>query len=76
MRIIFGVLSLLLVVLAIGALSKKQLGALTSTGAVPAASAAGAEPVTTPQQQSQQLQNQVRKSVEDAMQARPLQEDK
>ena len=76
MRIIFGVLSLLLVMLAIGVLNKKQLGALSSMGAVPAASAAGAEPVSTPQQQSQQLQNQVRKSVEDAMQARPQQEEK
>ncbi len=77
MRIIFGVLSLLLVVLAIGALSKKQLGGLPGLGAMPPASTAGAEPVSSPQQQSQQLQNQVRKSVEDAMQqARPQEEEK
>lgn len=77
MRIIFGVLSLLLVVFVISLLARKQLGALSGMGATPAASAAGSVPASTPQQQSQQLQNQVRKSVEDAMQqARPQEEEK
>lgn len=68
MRAVFGVLSLLIVVAVIGLLSRKQLGALSGAGGAPA---------TSPQQQSQQLQNQVKKSVEDAMQqARPEPEDK
>ena len=67
MRMVFGVLSLLFVVAVIGVLAKKQLG--TVLGA--------SSPGTTPQQQSQQLQNQVKKSVEDAMrQTRPEPEDK
>ena len=77
MRLIFGVLSLLLLVFVVGLLAKKQLGALSVTGTAPAASAAGTVPTSTPQQQSQQLQNQVKKSLEDAMQqARPQEDDK
>lgn len=67
MRMIFGVLSLLFVVAVIGVLARKQLGAVSGVSS----------PGTTPQQQSQQLQNQVKKSVEDAMQqARPEPDDK
>jgi hypothetical protein len=68
MRAIFGVLSLLIVVAVIGLLAKRQL-------AVPAGQ--GGAPAGTPQQQSQQLQDQVKKSMEDAMrQTRPEPEDK
>jgi hypothetical protein len=64
---VFGVLSLLFVVAVIGVLAKKQLGAVSGISL----------PATTPQQQSQQLQNQVKKSVEDAMQqTRPEPDDK
>ena len=67
MRAVFGILSLLIVVAVIGLLAKRQLGAPTGLVGVPAA---------TPQQQSEQLQNQVRKSVDDAMrQTRPVPED-
>lgn len=77
MRMIFGVLSLLLVVFVVGLLTKKQLGALSVKGATAANSAAGTGQASTPQQQSQQLQNQVKKSLEDAMQqARPQEDEK
>ncbi len=77
MRMVFGVLSLLVVVAVIGILAKQQFGSLT--GALPAtgASSVVSSPVATAQQQSLQLQNQVRKSVADAMQqARPEADEK
>jgi hypothetical protein len=79
MRAIFGVLSLLIVVAIIGVLAKKQLSpapvklAPADAGLALPALAADA----TPQQQSQQIQNQVRQSIENTMQqARPMPEDK
>ena len=79
MRAIFGVLSLLMVVAVIGVLAKKQLSpapvklAPADAGLAVPAPADGA----TPQQQSQQIQNQVRQSIEATMQqARPMPEDK
>ena len=75
MRIVFGVLSLLVVVAVIGVLAKKQLGAM-APGAAPAAvgaSAGMAPPVGTPQQQVQQF----RQAAESALQqARPMPEEK
>lgn len=77
MRLVFGVLSLLIVVAVVGVLAKKQLGALSSAGTTPATAAGVSSPPSTPQQQNQQLQNQVKKSVEDAMQqTRPEADDK
>ena len=70
MRIIFGVLSLLVVVAIVGILAKKQLGAV-SPAAGPSTAPAGAvvAPTGTPQQQVQQVQ----KAVEGALQqARPM----
>ena len=79
MRAIFGVLSLLVVVAVITVLAKKQLSpapvklAPADAGLAVPAPADGA----TPQQQSQQIQNQVRQSLETTMQqARPMPEDK
>ncbi|MDO8773217.1 MAG: hypothetical protein Q7K57_31840 [Burkholderiaceae bacterium] len=67
MRMVFGVSSLLFVVAVIGVLARKQLGALSGVSL----------PLTTSQQQSQQLQNQVKKSVDDAMQqTRPESDEK
>jgi hypothetical protein len=67
MRVIFGVLSLLVVVAIIGVLAKKQLSAIAPS-AGPAANAASgttmAAPTGTPQQQVQQFQQ----SVQGAMQ--------
>ncbi|MEO8023286.1 hypothetical protein [Polaromonas sp.] len=79
MRAVFGVLSLLIVVLIVGLLVKKQLSpapvkvAPADAGVILPAPAAGA----TPQQQSQQLQQQVRQQLESTLQqARPMPEDK
>lgn len=83
MRAIFGIVGLLVVVVVVGMLAKKQLHSVTeihptsqdtgtSTSQVPTA-ASGA----TVQQQSLQIQQQVKKAVEDAMQQpRPLADDK
>ncbi len=81
MRSLFGVLSLLVVLAVVGTLVKKQLGSVgaisvptqDSSQAVAPASA----PVGTVRQQSQQIQQQVRQSVDAAMQqARPVPDDK
>ena len=79
MRAIFGVLSLLIVLAAIAFLAKKQqTPSLLKT--VPAdASVILPTPDQggTPQQQSQQIQQQVRESLDRALQqARPMPEDK
>lgn len=77
MRIVFGVLSLLIAVTIVGVLIKRQLAALSGSGTAPGISANVSLPVVTPQHQSQQLQNQVKKSLEDAMkQTRPEVDDK
>jgi len=69
MRMIFGVLGLLMVVLIVGVLAKKQLTA----GVAPSTTEPGVSvPTGTPQQQMQQFQ----KAAEAAMQQpRPMPED-
>lgn len=70
MRAVFGVLSLLIVVLAVGVLVKKQLGAASSTPVpvtAPAAAGAPVQPSGTPQQQVLQVQQ----AVQDALQRAP-----
>ena len=67
MRAVLSLLSLLMVAAAVGWLVKKQMAALPVSISVPASQAG--TPAVTPQQQSQMLQNQVKKSVEEAMQA-------
>ena len=71
MRVIFGVLSLLVVVAIVGILAKKQLGSIAPVAGPPPASAPGtmAAPTGTPQQQVQQFQ----KSVQGAMEQQPRQ---
>jgi multidrug efflux pump subunit AcrB len=78
MRVVFGVLSLLVVVAVVGFLAKKQLDSARVPVAVPqTAGVPVAPPGATPAQQSQQLQQQVKKDVESLMQqARPMPEDK
>ena len=82
MRMIFGVLSLLIVLLLVGLLAKKQLGATSTIKlpatpdaaqlVLPAASAGG-----NAQQQTQQIEQQFKASVEAAVQqARPMPDDK
>ncbi|MDB5882170.1 MAG: hypothetical protein JWP43_2048 [Ramlibacter sp.] len=76
MRIVFTMLSLLIVVAVIGILAKKQLGSIAAVA--PAAGTAApssgmAAPTGTPQQQVQQF----RQAAESAMQqARPMPDDK
>lgn len=79
MRAVFGVLSLLIVVAIVGVLAKKQLSpapvrVVPADGSVTLpAPAAGA----TPQQQSQQIQNQVRQTLDSTLQqARPMPDEK
>lgn len=73
MRAVFGVVSLLVVLAIVSVLVKKQMGALTVAPPAGIAIPAGA----TPQQQSQQIQTQVKQSVDAAMQqARPMPDDK
>ena len=71
MRMAFGVLSLLIVVAIIGVLAKKQLGSVASPQ--PAATVQGvAVPTGTPKQQV----DQVKQSVENALQqSRPVNDE-
>lgn len=64
MRVIFSVVSLLVVVLIVGWLAKSQLQASRSTSGVAASAPALGG---TPAQQSQQLQRQVRDDVTKAL---------
>jgi len=67
MRVIFGVLSLLIVVAIVGMLAKRQLQAVQLS--VPAERIASAPVLTgTPAQQSQQLQRQVTDDINKALQ--------
>lgn len=66
MRVIFGVLSLLVVVAIVGVLAKKQLGAVAPVAGPPAAAERGtmAAPTGTPQQQVKQFQQAVQGAME------------
>ena len=73
MRAVFGVLSLLIVVLLVGVLVKKQLGAVSAPAGLPAA----AGPGLSPQQQSNQVQQQIKQTLEGTLQqARPMPDEK
>lgn len=84
MRGIFGVLSLMIALVVVGILAKKQLGAspiapasLLRPGQVdPALMPPDTRPGASPQAKSPQQQQQVRQSLESAMQqARPMPDD-
>jgi hypothetical protein len=69
MRGLFGIVGLLVVVLIVGLLAKKQLGA----GAAPPASTAGGADVSVPAGTPQQQVQQYKQAIEGAMQkARPM----
>ena len=85
MRGIFGILSLPVTLAIVGVLVKKQLTATSQTMpalVVPAAAGAGAgdtavQPTGTVKQQSQQIQQQYKQAIDNAMQqARPEPEEK
>ena len=72
MRAIFTIGGLLLVVLIVGLLAKKQLGAGVAPVVVPGARTTATAPAATPQQQVQQFKN----AAEAAMQQpRPMPDD-
>lgn len=84
MRVVFGVLSLLIALSVVGLLVKKQLGALSSlpvkmqlpAGIDPIVTLPIVSPGATPQVQSEQLQQQIRKTVESTLQQpRPMPDD-
>jgi Na+-transporting methylmalonyl-CoA/oxaloacetate decarboxylase gamma subunit len=75
MRILFSVLSLLVVVAVIGILAKKQLGGSAPVAVPASAGAPSGTPVLTgtPQQQVQQFRQAAEQAVQ---QARPMPDDK
>ena len=79
MRAIFGVLGLVVALGIVGWLAKTQLA--STRQAIPSIALPGVEPVNAPaatvRDQSQQMQQQIKQSVEAAMQqARPMPDDK
>jgi TolA-binding protein len=85
MRAVLGVLSLLISLLVVGVLVKKQMGAVSVTPVklqtqLPADAAVVLPLVfleANPQQQSQQIQQQIRQTLENTLQqARPLPDEK
>ena len=78
MRAVFGILGLVVVLGMVGWLTKTQVA--STRQAIPSLAAPGTEPVTPEgdvRGQSQQIQQQVRQSVEAAMQqARPMPDEK
>ncbi len=78
MRAVFGVLSLLIVAALIAFLVKKLLvpPPVKVAPAHNSASQPAPDQGATPQQQSQQIQQEVRESLEKSLQARPMPEDK
>lgn len=72
MRAIFGFVSLLLVLLIVGSLVKKQMAASTApipALQVPPASPAAGSPAATQREQVQQLQQQIKQTLDAQMQA-------
>jgi hypothetical protein len=77
MRAVFGIISLLLVLLIVGSLVKKQMAATTAP--IPALQVPGnAAPASAPgtqREQAQQIQQQIKQQVEALQAPRPLPED-
>ena len=73
MRIVFGLLSLVVVLAIIGVVAKKQIQSVRLPTAAEGASAGASVPVLrgTPAQQSQQLQKKVRDDLNKIMQQAP-----
>lgn len=71
MRMMFGVLSLLIVVAIVGVLAKKQLGSVS--GAAPAGGATTVQGVTPPTGTPKQQVDAMKQSIENAVQQAPRQ---
>ena len=81
MRVIFSIVGLLVVVAVVGMLAKTQLHSVTDIHPMPQESSTvvlpGTAPGATVQQQSLQIQQQVKKTVEDSLQqTRAVPDDK
>jgi hypothetical protein len=78
MRIMFGLMGLVVVLAIVGILSKKQLGAVSNIKVPQTAQAPIlVDPNASVKAQSQQIQDQVKQQVENAMQqARPEPQEK
>jgi hypothetical protein len=75
MRVI-GLIGLVLALLVVGVLAKKQLGMVATTPALPpGASAPAAAPAGDVRTQSRQLQEQIKQSLDAAQQRRPVPDD-
>jgi hypothetical protein len=68
MRAVFGIISLLIVLLIVGGLVKKQMAA-TIAPISPLSTPAANNPATTQREQVQQLQQQVKQTLDTQMQA-------
>ncbi|WP_295639206.1 hypothetical protein [uncultured Methylibium sp.] len=76
MRLVFGVLSLLLVVAIVATVARRQLSSVAPSVAPSAAAQAGVPAAgATPAQQSQQLQRKVADDVNKLMQQAPARSD-
>ncbi len=76
MRAIFGIISLLLVLVIVGSLVKKQLSVQTAPlQNLPAPTNTPTAPNANVRDQSQQIQQQVKQAVEAQIQARPMPDD-
>lgn len=71
----FGLLGLLLALVIVGLLVKKQLAGVAAPVLPAGPSAAGAAPAGDVRAQSQQIQQQFKKSLDAAVQARPVTDD-
>ncbi len=81
MRAIFSIVGLLLVVAIVGFLAKSQFGSVSKSLSAPLNDSGITLPTTTPgataQQQSQEIQTQIKQSVDAAMQqTRPMPDEK
>ena len=78
MRIVFGLISLVIVLAIVSVLAKKQV---SSVNDIKIPQVSGIAPITVDpnasvKDQSQQIQQQMKQSIEDAMKARPMPDDK
>jgi hypothetical protein len=74
MRAVFGIISLLVVLLIVGSLVKKQMA--VQTAPIPAVQVPGsAKPPATQREQAQKIQQQIKQQVEALQVPRPIPED-
>ncbi|WP_431276515.1 hypothetical protein ACQ858_10205 [Variovorax ureilyticus] len=74
MRVV-GLLGLVLALLVVGVLARKQLGAATTPALPAGASAPAGAPAGDVSTQGRQLQEQIKQSLEAAQQRRPMPDD-